>query len=140
MRLGVPLSHSLFDFPNQLCRNRNESVLSGFLLALALEAELAPRFRLNVQRAFLPVEVSVLGVLHLGVTHAGIQEQTVEQFLLIVHRCKHVLEFLLRVRLRWLLSIVKFRQNLAGNQNVPCPQERVQGFEEARRTTERQHP
>ena len=24
----------------------------------------------------------------------------------------------------------KFRQNLAGNKNVPCPQERVQGFED----------
>src|SRR5947208_7745410 len=64
MRLGVPLSHSLFDFPNQLCRNRNESVLGGFLLALAFEAELAPRLRLNVQRALLPVEVSVFRVLH----------------------------------------------------------------------------
>jgi hypothetical protein len=53
-----------------------------------------------------------------------------EQFLLVVHGCKHVLEFLLRVRLRWLLSVVKFRQNLAGNKNVPCPQERVQGFED----------
>src|SRR6267378_8395969 len=41
MRVGVPVSHSLFDFPNQLCRNRNESVLGGFLLALALEPELA---------------------------------------------------------------------------------------------------
>jgi len=79
MRLGVPLSHSLFDFPNQLCRNRND----GFLLALAFEAELAPRFRLNVQRAFFPVEVGVFRVLHFGIPNTGIQEQTVEQFLLV---------------------------------------------------------
>jgi hypothetical protein len=43
---------------------------------------------------------------------------------------KHVLEFLLRVGLRRLFSVVKFRQNLAGNKNVPCPQERVHGFED----------
>ena len=43
---------------------------------------------------------------------------------------KHRLEFLLRVWLRGLLRIVEFRQNLASDKNVPCPQERVQGFED----------
>jgi hypothetical protein len=40
---------------------------------LALETKMLPGFRLNVQRALLPVEVGVLGVLHLGVTHAGVR-------------------------------------------------------------------
>jgi hypothetical protein len=128
--LSVPLSHSVFDFPDELCGNRNESVLGGFLLALAFETEMAPRLRLYMKRAFLPVEVCVFRVLHLCIPNPGIQEQTVEQFLFVVHGRKYVLEFLLRVRLRWLLSVVKFRQNLAGNKNVPCPQERVQGFED----------
>jgi hypothetical protein len=75
--------------------------------------------------AFLPVEVSVFRVLHFGVAHTGVQEQAVERFFLVVNGCKHVLEFLLRVRLRRLLSVVKFRENLAGDKNVPCPQERV---------------
>jgi hypothetical protein len=83
-----------------------------------------------VERAFVPVEVGVLGVLHFGITNAGIQKQTIEQLLFVVHRRKHRLEFLLRVRLRWLFSVVKFSQELAGNKNVPCPQERVQGFED----------
>src|ERR1700756_528904 len=130
MRLGIALSHSLFDFPNQLCRNRNESIFGGFLLALALGTEMAPRLRLYMKRAFLPVEVCVFRVLHVCVPNPGVQEQTVEQFLLVVHGSKHRFEFLLRVRLRWFLSVVKFRQNLAGNKNVPCPQERVQGFED----------
>src|SRR5271154_7111716 len=55
--LSVPLPHSVLDFPNELCRNRNESVLGRFLLALPLETELAPRLRLNMQCAFLPIEV-----------------------------------------------------------------------------------
>src|SRR5437868_6161637 len=130
MQLGVPLSHSLFDFPNELRRNRNESALGGFLFALTFETELTPCLRLNMQRAFLPVEVSVLGVLHLCITHAGIQEETVEQLIFLVHRRKHRFEFLLRVGLRRLLGIVEFRQNLAGNENVSCTQERVEGFED----------
>jgi hypothetical protein len=130
MRLGVPLCHSVFDFPNQLCRNRNESVLGGFLLALALETELTPRLRLNMQGASLPVEVCVFRVLHFCIPNTGIQEQALEQSLLVVHGRKHVLEFLLRVRLRRLLRIVKFRQNLAGDKNVPCPKKRVLRFED----------
>jgi hypothetical protein len=130
MRLGIALPHSLFDFPNQLCRNRNESVLGGLLLALAFEAELAPRLRLNVQRALLPVEICVFCVLHFGIPNARIQEQTVEQFLLVVHCRKHVLEFLLRIRLRWLLCVVKFRKDCSANKDVPCPQESVQSFED----------
>ena len=66
LRLGVPVSYSLFHFPNQLCRNRNESVLRRFLLALALEPELSPRLGLNVQRALLPVEVCVFRVAKQG--------------------------------------------------------------------------
>jgi hypothetical protein len=83
-----------------------------------------------MQRAFLPFEVCVFRVLHFGIPDPGIQEPSVEQFLLVVHGRKHVLEFFLRVRFRGLLSVVKFRQNLAGNKNVPCPQERVRGFED----------
>lgn len=49
-------------------------------------------------------------------------EQTVGQFLLAVHGRKHVLEFLLRVRLPRLLSVVKLRQNLASDKNVPSQQ------------------
>src|SRR6185369_17515002 len=100
LRLGVPLSHPVLDLPKQLCRDRNESVLSGLLFLLALEAEMAPRFRLNVQRAFFPVEVGVLGILHLGVTHTRIQEETIEQFFFFIHHGKHRFEFLLRVWLR----------------------------------------
>src|ERR1700758_2791923 len=125
MRLGVPLSHSVLDFPNQLCRNWNESVLSGFLLALTLETELTPRLRLYMQRAFFPVEVCVFRVLHLCIPNPRIQEQTVEEFLFVVHGCKHVLEFLLRVGLRWLFGVIEFRKNLAGNKNVPSSQEGV---------------
>ena len=130
MRLSVALSHPVFNFPNELCGDGNESVLSGFILALALETELAPRLRLNMLRAFLPVEVRIFRFLHFGIPNSGIQEQTVEQFLLVVHGCKHVLEFMLRVRLRWLLGVVKLRQNLAGDEDVPRSQERVQGFED----------
>ena len=126
MQLGVPLSHSVLDFPNKFCRNRNEPVLSGFLLALTLEPKLPPRFGLNVQRAFFPIKVGVFRVLHFGIPNTGIQEQTVEQFLLVVHGCKHVLELLLRIRLRGLLNIVKFRQNLAAEKSVPSPQPRVE--------------
>src|SRR5215469_6030105 len=39
---------------------------------------------LHMQRAFFPVEVGVLGVLHLCITHTGIQEQTIKQFFLFV--------------------------------------------------------
>src|SRR5690348_6737667 len=119
MRLCILLSHSIPNLPDELCRDRNESVLGGFLLALALETELTPRLRLNMERAFLPVEVSVLGVLHFGVTHTRIQEQTIEQFFFFIHDRKHRLEFLLRLRLQRLLSVVKFSQDLAGNKNVP---------------------
>ena len=35
--LGASLSHSVFDLPNQLRRDRNESVLGGFLFLLASE-------------------------------------------------------------------------------------------------------
>src|ERR1700757_2470496 len=62
MRLGVPLSHSVLDLPNELRWNRNESVRGGFLFALALETELTPCLRLNMQSAVFPVEVSVLGI------------------------------------------------------------------------------
>lgn len=68
MRLSVPLSHSVLDLPNELRWDRNESVLDGFLFLFALETEVAPWLRLNVKRALFPVEVSVLGVLHLGIT------------------------------------------------------------------------
>jgi len=68
--LGVPPSHSVFDLPNELRRNRNESVLGGFLLALTLETELTPRLRLNMQCAFFPVEICVFRVLHLRITDA----------------------------------------------------------------------
>jgi len=104
--------------------------LADFFLLFPLSRNFAPRLRLNVQRAFLPVEVCVFRVLHFGIPNTGIQEQSVEQFLFVVDRRKHVLEFLLRVRLRRLLGVVKFRENLAGDKNVPCPQERVQGFED----------
>src|ERR1700741_304612 len=83
-----------------------------------------------MQCALLPVEVSVLGVLHLCIPNPGIQEQTVEEFLFVVHGCKHVLEFLLRVGLRWLFGVIEFRKNLAGNKNVPSSQEGVQRFED----------
>src|SRR5215475_10807527 len=76
MRLCVPLSHSVLDLPNELRWDRNESVLGGLLFLFALETEMAPGLRLHVQRALFPVEVRVLGVLHLGVTHTGIQKQT----------------------------------------------------------------
>jgi hypothetical protein len=82
------------------------------------------------QRAFFPVEVSILGILHLGVTHTGIQEQAEEQFPFVIHGRKHRLEFLLRVRLRRPLGVVEFRKDFAGDENVPCAQERVQGFED----------
>jgi hypothetical protein len=72
VRLGIPLSHSVLDLPNQLCRDRNESVLGGLLFLFALEAEMPPRFRLDVQRTLFPVEVCVLSVLHFGVPHARI--------------------------------------------------------------------
>jgi len=75
---------------------------------------MTPRLRLNVQRAFVPIEVCVFGVLHLGVTHARVQEQTMEQFFFIIHCRKHRIEFLLCVGLRWLLVIVEFRQDFAG--------------------------
>ena len=72
----------------------------------------------------------VLGVLHLGVTHTGVQEQTVEQFFLFVHGRKHRLELLLRVRLRRLLGVVEFRKDLAGGEIVPCPEEGIQRLED----------
>lgn len=97
MRLGIPLSHSVVDFPNELCRNRNESVLGRFLFLLAFEAEMPPRLRLHVQRAFLPVEVSIFRVLHFCIANPGIQEQTVEQFFFLIHGRKERFEFLLRV-------------------------------------------
>src|SRR5215471_6879207 len=61
VRLGIPLSHSVLDLPNQLRRDRNESVLGRFLFLLALQAKMAPRLRLYMQRAFFPVEVGILG-------------------------------------------------------------------------------
>ncbi|HYL12242.1 MAG TPA: hypothetical protein VEV41_04370 [Terriglobales bacterium] len=91
---------------------------------------MAPGFRLDVQRALFPVEVSVLGVLHLGITHIGIQEQTIEQFFFFIHCRKKSVEFLLRVGFRRLLGVVKFCQDFASAENVPCPQERVQSFED----------
>jgi hypothetical protein len=80
--------------------------------------------------AFFPVEICVFRVLHLRITDAGIQEQTVEQFLFFIYDRKHVLEFQLRVRLRWFLSVVEFRQNFAGGENVPCAQESIQRLED----------
>lgn len=74
MLLGIALVHSLFDLRYQLCRNRNESVFSGLLFLLTLEAEMPPRFRLEVQCAFSPVEVGVFRVLHLGIPNTGSQE------------------------------------------------------------------
>ena len=73
---------------------------------------MAPRLWLNMQCALFPVEIGVLGVLHLGVTHTRIQEQTIEQFFFFIHDRKHCLEFLLRVGLRRLLGVVEFRQIL----------------------------
>ena len=104
--------------------------LADFFFLLALETEMAPRLRLYVQRAFFPVEVSVLGVLHFGITNTGIQEQTEEQLLFIVHSCKHHFEFLLRVGLRWLLCIVELCKNLAGSEDASCAQKCVQSFED----------
>jgi len=75
MRLSVPFSHPVLDFPYQLRRNRNQSVLGGFLLALTFETKLTPRLRLNMQCAFFPVEVSVLGVLHLCITHPEFKQR-----------------------------------------------------------------
>src|ERR1700757_1362761 len=98
----------------------NLSLVSTLLLALALETELTPCLRLNMQRALLLVEVSVLGVLNLGIPNTRIQEQTVEQLLFFIHDRKHRLQFLLRVGLRRLLGIVEFRQDFACNENVPC--------------------
>jgi hypothetical protein len=40
VRLSVPLPRHLFDLPNQLCRDWNESVLGGLLFLFALEPEI----------------------------------------------------------------------------------------------------
>jgi hypothetical protein len=68
------------------------------------------------------LKVGVLCVLHLGISSTGIQEQSVEQFFFLVQSRKYRLEFLLGVGLRRLLCIVEFRQDFAGNEDVPCPQ------------------
>jgi hypothetical protein len=90
---------------------------------------MTPGLRLYMQRAFFSVEVSIPGVLHLGVTHTGIQEQTVEKFLFIIHGRKHRFEVLFRVGLRRLLSLVEFRKDFASDENVPCAQEGIQCLE-----------
>jgi hypothetical protein len=58
---------------------------ADFFLLLPLRRNLRHAFRLNVQRSFLPVKVCVFRVLDLRIPNPGIQEQTVEQFLLVVH-------------------------------------------------------
>jgi hypothetical protein len=65
----------------------------------------------------------------LCVTHTGIQEQTVEQFFFFIHGRKHVLEFLPSYRASAaFLGVVEFRKDLAGGEDVPCSQARVERF------------
>jgi hypothetical protein len=73
-----------------------------------------------MQRAFFPIEVSVLGILHLSITNTGIQKESVGQLFFLVHLRKHILELLLRVGFRRLLGVVEFGEDLAGNEDVPC--------------------
>jgi hypothetical protein len=79
---------------------------------------------------FSPVEIGVLGILHLGISHAGIQKQTEEQFLVVVHGRQQAFEFLFRIGLRRLLGVIEFRQDPTGYENVPCPEKRIQSFED----------
>jgi hypothetical protein len=110
---------------------RSNMVALNMNSRLLLEnAKMAPRLWLNMQCALFPVEIGVLGVLHLGVTHTRIQEQTIEQFFFFIHDRKHRLEFLLRGRASAASRRNEFRQDLAGGENVPCAQESVQGFED----------
>jgi hypothetical protein len=73
--------------------------LGRFVLLFALELEFAPRLRLYMQGALLPVEIVVLRILHFGISGTGIQEQTVKSSLPVIHRSEQRLEFLLRIRL-----------------------------------------